>query len=123
MRLFLAVLFVLLFAGLCQAETITFGWDPYEQPSDFAGFRLYERSDNETYQYGSDYAVATLTPAQVEAGILGPLWFNSGDHNFVLTAFDEAGNESGPSNEVRAVLVGKPGKTNLSRIRVRFTWS
>jgi len=99
----LAVLFVAPLA-MAQENELTqevggqyyFVWTANEEP-DLAGYRLYRSATSGQYTYGEGSAFATFglvsesPPFTVEEA--------SGTYYFVLTAFDAAGLESGPSIE------------------------
>lgn len=76
---------------------VTFEWNANTE-ADLAGYRLYMSSTAGQYSYGAGNALASVgkvTTVQV------PVEVTEGQKRyFVLTALDESGNESGPSNEV-----------------------
>ena len=74
------------------ASNVTFVWDANTEP-DLAGYRLYQSATPGVYEDPAIKQIPgtdTETTVQVEDG----LYF------FVLTAYDQSDNESGPSNEV-----------------------
>lgn len=75
-----------------QTWDVTFTWDANTE-SDLAGYRLYTVSGE---------LVKEMTASEVQTVLedVGP-----GEHSWYLTAFDFAGNESGPSNIVSTTLV------------------
>ena len=92
----LAIVFLLM--TIVWAVLGTFTWDPNTEP-DLAGYRLYQSDVSGQYTYGEGNEIA-CAPVGIEAVVYdipcGTDWY------FVLTAYDETGNESGPSNEVTA---------------------
>ena len=91
----------LLLAGVCQAATnITFEWDPNSE-ADLAGYRLYQSQTSGAYIYGDGNQVATILTGTETLTFTA---IADGTYFWVLTAYDEDGNESGPSNEVTANL-------------------
>ena len=92
---------ILLFALPCLAASdVTFEWDPNSE-QDLAGYRIYQSDSSGNYTFGEGNEVADI-PAGTEIvtllGVLDGKWY------WVLTAYDQNGNESGPSNEVSATL-------------------
>jgi len=84
------------FAG----SAITFEWDANTEV-DLAGYRLYQSTASGEYAFGDGQQVATI-PAGTETGTLDNV--PDGTYYWVLTAYDDQGNESDPSNEVTEVL-------------------
>lgn len=104
MKKLLLVLMLVLFPVFCFAATnVTFEWDANTE-SDLAGYRLYQSATSGTYTFGPGNEVgSTLSGTetvtiQVEDG----LWY------WVLTAYNTAGIESDPSNEVSNEPPGPP---------------
>jgi len=81
------------FAG----SNVTFTWDANSE-SDLAGYRLYQSQTSGIY---NNPHVAEI-PAGTEEVTLNDV--SDGTYFWVLTAFDDSGNESGFSNEVTASL-------------------
>lgn len=83
------------------AATVNVTWEHHptvEQPDIPDGFRLYQRAhDGPAHVYGPDRAVASSKKGIHKASIAD---IKDGHWCFVVTAFDLAGNESGPSSEV-----------------------
>lgn len=101
---FLFALFVAVTLSQCvvilppafAAWDLTFEWNA-SPSTDVAGYRIYKRLAGETYVYGS-----TSTMKLWEGtGLTGSGQVAEDECFFVVTAFDDAGNESGPSNEVK----------------------
>jgi hypothetical protein len=115
MKKILIVTLLLLFASTAYAvtERINFGWDANTE-TDLAGYRLYTSGTSGQYTYVGRNASLTPTnpPASYLKSVARPAVATSVDMVgvegqrvfFVLTAFDTAGNESGPSNEVSYVF-------------------
>ncbi len=81
------------------ASNVTFQWDANNE-SDLAGYRIYQTNLDGNYTYGSGNEVVDI-PAGTETSIItvqDGTWF------WVVTAYDNSGNESGPSNQVTASL-------------------
>lgn len=95
------LLILLLWPTLAFAGTsnVTFEWDANSEP-DLAGYRLYQSTTPGVYSYGQGNEVADISAGTMVTTI------NSTDGTFywVLTAYDNEGLESGPSNEVTAFL-------------------
>jgi hypothetical protein len=96
-KIFITVILVLSLVSFAFADTVEFGWIGNTE-SDLAGYRLYASHNSGSYTYGAENAAATFgaraTTGTVTVGESDVPWY------FVLTAFDDTGNESGPSNEV-----------------------
>lgn len=94
---FLVFCAALFFAVTAHAESqVTFAWDAVSE-SDLAGYRLYQSDVSGKYEYGHDKCVKQISAGTETAtieNIPDGLWY------WVVTAYDDAGNESGPSNEV-----------------------
>lgn len=102
MRLFIAITLSLLFVvvALSYAEPpseVTLAWDANSEP-DLAGYRIFERSYVDTYDYTTPSWEGTETTCTLSV---------SGHRAFVARAFDEEGNESENSNEA-STWDGKP---------------
>jgi len=82
------------------ASNITFAWDSNSE-SDLAGYRLYQSQTSGSYTFGDGNQVATIL-AGIETVQIANV--PDGIYFWVLTAYDDKGNESGPSNEVTANL-------------------
>lgn len=99
LKVLAAIAVVLCFVSFASAATynVTFEWNANTEP-DLAGYRLYMSSTSNQYTYGAANAIASVgsvTTAQVTLDLP-----EGAVRYFVLTAFDSAGNESGPSNQV-----------------------
>ena len=106
-RLFLfVVLGAFLVCGFTssQAGQVVFEWDANSE-EDLAGYRLYQSrtSGQYTYETGSVVGIATAGTQTLTLTIR-----EDGKFFWVLTAYDTAGNESGPSNEVSTTINFKP---------------
>lgn len=86
-----------LVAGL-HAESITVSWNPNSDP-DLAGYRVYYGTSSGRYSEVVDANLAT----KVVVDGLQP----ATRYYFVVTAYDSAGNESEPSDEVSAVTLDR----------------
>ena len=94
----------LLVAAAHAGSNVTLSWDPVTAP-DLAGYRLYQSDTAGRYQYGAEHCAAEIA-AGTETVTLQDV--PDGAWYWVATAFDDKGNESGPSNEVTAVLDATP---------------
>ena len=74
---------------------VTFEWDANTE-GDLAGYRLYRADVPGSYTFGEGNQVDGALAGTETVTILehDGVWY------YVLTAYDNAGNESGPSNEV-----------------------
>jgi hypothetical protein len=72
-------------------DSVTLAWDPNSEP-DIAGYRVYYGFSSQNYVYKIDVGTATATTI----GNLGP----GTQYFFAVTAYNLAGEESLPSNEV-----------------------
>ena len=82
------------------ASNVTFIWDANSE-TDLAGYRLYQSQAPGVYTFGDGNQVATILAGVETVQITGVL---DGTYFWVLTAYDNDGNESGASNEVTANL-------------------
>lgn len=73
-----------------------FEWEPNGEP-DLAGYRLYRSNTSGGYTYGSGNEYASVGLVTESPRFIEDI---EGTYYFVITAFDEGGHESGPSNEV-----------------------
>lgn len=83
--------------NLVSSWDIQLAWDANTE-ADLAGYRLYHSvgsSFNGVVPYGNSVATIPADTQNFSLPITDP-----GTHYFLLTAYDESGNESGPSNEV-----------------------
>jgi len=115
MKKMLAVIACIMFLlpGLaCAASNVTFEWDANCE-TDLAGYRLYQSQVSGDYTFGDGEQVATISVG-TETVVITDI--ADGTYFWVLTAYDDAGNESGPSNEVTADLdtVGPESPTNVT---------
>ena len=93
----IAIGFFLVFGfSASQAGQVVFEWDANSE-EDLAGYRLYQTTTPGSYIYGEENAVGII-PAGTEEFTL--TMNVDGTFFWILTAYDTAGNESGPSNEV-----------------------
>lgn len=102
----LAILLGLVIIGVTnsQAGQVVFEWDANSE-SDLAGYRLYQTSSPGGYVFGEANAVGVI-PAGTETFTL--TMNVDGTFFWVVTAYDTADNESGPSNEVTTEVNFKP---------------
>lgn len=99
MKKLLCIILFFLWVGAASAATyqVTFEWNANTE-TDLTGYRLYMSPTSGQYTYGQANALASVgnvTTTQVSITL-----DEGAKRYFVLTAFDNAGNESGPSNEV-----------------------
>lgn len=84
------------------ASNVTFGWDANSE-SDLAGYKLYQSaSAGGPYTEVADISQASLADPQNPEYTLANV--TDGVYFWVITAYDDADNESGYSNEVTADL-------------------
>ncbi len=96
--------------ALAADMEVTLEWDANTE-EDLAGYRLYDSTESGVY--------GTIPKAAIPAGTeTVTVTVPDGLVYFVLTAFDEAGNESGYSNEVMSRGVPPEAPTRLQLIRV-----
>ena len=99
LRILVALCVLLLVVlGVAQwvlAAEVQLAWDPNTE-EDLAGYRLYHRAEGE--QYGT-YTHEIAAPDSTVT-----LSYPDGRHYWRLTAFDQANNESGFSNEINAYV-------------------
>ena len=101
-RLIIALLAILMLFSITQAQQvvdqwpITLTWNANSE-SDLAGYRMYHATVSfaGVVPYGASQAEIPAGTGTVDYTITVP-----GFHYFLVTAFDNVGNESGPSNEV-----------------------
>ena len=115
---FVAVAAIFSFATSAFAETssVSLSWDPNTEP-DIAGYKVYWGTSSGVYSQFSDVSQTTASVSDLTVGVR---------YYFAVTAYNEAGLESGYSEEVSAI-VSSPGSTpepqyllNIStRVRVR----
>ena len=97
MKYFLALL-IMLMPMVASAATINFSWDANTE-SDLAGYRMYQ--SNESGVYDMDNPVAEIAETETTYTLFN---VTDGTYYWVLTAYDDAGNESTPSNEVTVTV-------------------
>ena len=94
---------------------ITFVWNANSE-TDLAGYRLYQSNVPGFYTFGEgNQIIDILTGTEtVTIRVHDGIWY------WVLTAYDNHGNESGPSNEVTAIIdtisPSAPGGLNITII-------
>lgn len=103
--LVLVVALVLIAASSAFAADVALEWDPNTE-EDLVGYRMFHRQVGQEYDYNIPSWEGTFTTCIVTVA-------GSRDYLFVARAFDEDGNESDNSNEVR--FVNKPGAPCLLR--------
>ena len=74
---------------------VTLTWSTVGGCDDIAGYRIYKTNQKGLYTYGAESAQKVWQGT----GTTGTVSVDDDECWFVATAFDEAGNESGPSNE------------------------
>ncbi len=104
-------LFLLVPGVVRGASDVSFEWDANTEP-DLAGYRLYQSTTSGQYTYGVTTAVKTIPVGTTTATVDVPV---DGVYFWVVTAFDNGGNESGPSNEVTEVLDAPPAPPKVFR--------
>ena len=87
-----------------QAGQVVFEWTPNSE-EDLAGYRMYQTATPGQYTFGAEHAIGDI-PAGTET--FTHAIEEDGTFYWVATAYDTAGNESGPSNEVSADINFKP---------------
>lgn len=90
------ILLILVLTSMAYAAeyAVTFGWDANTEP-DLAGYKMYRATQSGAYT--APYAtIPDPNATQYITQLTNPV----GKQFFVITAFDDAGNESGYSNEV-----------------------
>lgn len=92
-------------ASLAYASDLTFVWDANLE-ADLEGYHLYQ-SRVSPVPIESNNRVATMPVGMETTKLSGIL---DGTYYWALTAYDESGNESEPSNEVTLSLDTPPGK-------------
>ncbi len=97
---FMVVCFVLFSMMGYAGDTKTFEWEPNIE-SDVAGYRLYQSKISGSYLFGEGNSVSS-TLAGAETITLTNI--SDGEYFWVVTCFDNHGNESGPSNEVTSII-------------------
>jgi hypothetical protein len=122
-RLLLALLlaFCFMVPGLVQAEQIKLIWQ-HDLPADLAGFKIYAESEAEVPGCPSSPAPANMIVnlPYVEGEPLTTNYQLTGQENetfhFIITAYDEAANESACSMEVTYKLKDLPPNEPFSVI-------
>ena len=96
-KLLVAILGVLLIVATAYAAITNLAWDANTE-ADLAGYKLYQSTVGPTgpFVYVKTIAKGTLTTATAD--------LPDGTYWWVLTAYDNAGNESGYSNVVTRVI-------------------
>lgn len=89
-------------AGVLFAAEVTLSWNANTE-SDLAGYKVYQSTTSG--QYGPP--VATLGKVTQHTLTLPQLTVDA-TYFFTITAYDQAGNESGKSNEVSRLIAGVP---------------
>jgi len=97
-RQFFMVLAILLIAvSTAQAAQVTLAWDPNTE-KDLAGYRIYMSGTSARYDKAAQKAADI--PAGTEQVTIDVQPEDGRTVYFVATAYDQAGNESGFSNEI-----------------------
>lgn len=84
---------------LAIGDTVSLAWDPNEPPPD--GYRIYQRLENQSYEYGEDSAACQVGGNETTCTINGLQQATA--YFFVARAF-VGEEESGDSNEVVTIL-------------------
>ena len=101
LKLLLAVVAFFFMCGMAMAASnVTLIWDANSE-TDLAGYRLYQSQIPGVYTFGDGNQVATILAGTETVQIAD---MADGTYFWVLTAYDNDGNESGASNEVTANL-------------------
>lgn len=95
-RLLFTVLSFFVFCSFAVAVEVMLAWDANDE-TDLAGYRVYQTDVSGDYTKGEEHAVATA-PAGTETATVHVT--EDGRYYWVVTAYDEQGNESDLSNEV-----------------------
>lgn len=105
------VLFLFLFSSTCFAVDITLKWNPNTE-DDIAGYKLFERIDNGTYDYNNP--VATITHPTVTATTTNRNL--KAKYSYVVRVFDNEvpSLESGDSNEASYTVTSDGPPANPS---------
>jgi hypothetical protein len=110
-KIIFALLLMLVFSTVaCYSASITLAWDYSADDSTLGvggGYHLYQSKVAGVY---SATPAATVVPGVKQVTVTVP----NGTYFWVVTAFDNQGNESGYSNEVTAKV--NPGKPNNLKI-------
>lgn len=112
------LMFMLIISSIVYAKSgnITFGWDHNEE-IDLAGYNLYKSQTPGTYiEPSADTIMADANQHVYQTEVINgvPLYF-------VLTAFDDAGNESGYSNEVEFIYIDTNAPVNPKNFKITVT--
>ena len=114
--LFLTLVFIVLFPVLVLANpnaNVTFVWNANSE-ADLAGYRLYKTDVPGSYTFGEGNQIGGALAGTETVTILE----HDGTWYYVVTAYDTAENESGPSNEVSTsidtVPPGAPSGLNIT---------
>jgi fibronectin type 3 domain-containing protein len=108
---------LLLVSVATAASNVTFEWDANSE-NDLAGYRLYQSNRSGVY----NQSPISVIPAGTETVVVQDI--PDGTYFWVLTAFDNGGNESNRSNEVTKSLDSVPPSAPtqlLIRIVVQVT--
>lgn len=100
----LVVAFLVCGFASSQAGQVVFEWNANSE-EDLAGYRMYQTITPGQYTFGAEHAIGDI-PAGTET--FTHTIQEDGTFYWVATAYDTAGNESGPSNEVTQDLNFKP---------------
>lgn len=87
-----------------QSAPVGLAWDANTE-SDLAGYRVYQ-STSPNVPVDQDHQLAVCAPSETNFNFQAP--FTDGQYYWVVTAFDTANNESGPSNEVTYTFDSTP---------------
>jgi len=102
--------------GPRMVDPHTAAWDPNTE-TDLAGYYIYYRAvTNPVTPWSDTRRSASVAPSATPRYDLLQLITQNGQYEIMATAFDNAGNESGPSNIVPFV-VDLPGAPKNSRVQ------
>lgn len=110
----LPILFILTFFSTSFAAALLVSWNANSE-ADLAGYKLYYGTEQANYTESVD--VGSATSYIVENLTEGQTYY------FVLTAYDLSGNESAPSDEASATVIGPQTIATASPQGVTIQWS
>ncbi len=111
---FLAILMVFVFIATAFPGALFVSWDANTE-TDLAGYKIYYGTQSATYNSSVD--VGNTTSYILDNLVEGQTYY------IVLTAYDQSGNESVPSNEVSAVVTGPEVYLKLTDQGLSLQWT